>query len=73
MTGWPFQVNIQTLGAVEITGDTASGHVYTNELNADAAGLTQRWTGKYTDRYVKYDGRWWIESRSYEVLHIGVA
>lgn len=73
MPGWPFQVNIQTLGAVAISGDTAAGHVYTHELNTDTAGLTQRWTGKYTDTYVKRDGRWWIASRSYDVLHIGAA
>jgi uncharacterized protein (TIGR02246 family) len=73
MPGWPFQVNIQTLGAVTISGDTATGHAYTHELNTDTEGLTQRWTGKYTDTYVKRDGRWWIASRSYAVLHIGVA
>ena len=73
MPGWPFQVNIQTLAAVEITGDTASGHVYTQELNTDTTGQTMRWTGKYTDSYIKYAGRWWIKSRSYDVLHIGVA
>jgi uncharacterized protein (TIGR02246 family) len=73
MPGWPHQVNIQTLGAVAIDGDTATGHVYTAELNTDTAGLSQRWTGKYTDTYSKAGGRWWISSRSYEVLHIGVA
>lgn len=73
MPGWPFQVNIQTLGSVTIEGDQAHGHVYTHELNTDTAGETKRWTGKYTDTYVKRDGRWWIRSRSYEVLHIGCA
>lgn len=73
MPGWPKQVNIQTLGAVTAVGNCANGHVYTHELNTDTAGLTQRWTGKYTDTYTKRDGRWRIASRSYEVLHIGVA
>lgn len=73
MPGWPFQVNIQTLGGVEVKGDRATGHVYTSELNTDTTGESKRWTGKYTDTYVKRGGRWWIASRSYEVLHIGVA
>ncbi len=73
MPGWPFQVNIQTLGAVSVDGDRATGHVYTHELNTDMAGETKRWTGKYTDTYLKQDGRWRFKSRSYEVLHIGLA
>lgn len=72
MPGWPFQVNIATLGAVAIEGDSATGHVYTSELNTDAEGETKRWTGKYSDTYVKRDGRWLFKKRSYEVLHIGV-
>ena len=71
MPGWPFQVNIQSPGSIEVTGDTAHGHSYTRELNTDTAGKTERWTNRYTDEWVKRDGRWLFASRSLDVLHIG--
>lgn len=71
MPGWPMQVNIQTVGSVEIDGDTAHGHSYTREINTDTTGKTERWTNRYTDEWVKQDGRWLFKSRSLEVLHIG--
>jgi uncharacterized protein (TIGR02246 family) len=71
MPGWPFQVNIQTCGAIVVQGDRASGHTYTAELNTDVNGKTERWTNRYDDTWVKRDGRWLFASRSLTVLHIG--
>jgi ketosteroid isomerase-like protein len=71
MPGWPFQVNIQTCGAIQVMGDRAHGHTYTAELNTDAAGKTERWTNRYDDEWVKRQGRWLFASRSLTVLHIG--
>lgn len=71
MPGWPFQVNLQTCGAIEVQGERASGHTYTAELNTDTNGKTERWTNRYDDRWVKRGGRWLFASRSLTVLHIG--
>ena len=71
MPGWPFQVNIQSPGSIEIDGDTARGHTYTRELNTDTSGKTERWTNRYDDEWVKRNGRWLFKSRSLTVLHIG--
>lgn len=73
MPGWPFQVNIATLGGVTIAGDRAEGRVYTHELTTDANGVSQRWTGQYDDVYVRKDGQWLIDRRNYAILHIGPA
>lgn len=73
MPGWPFQVNIATLGSVTIAGDRAEGRVYTQELTTDTSGMSQRWTGQYDDVYIRKDGRWLIERRNYAILHIGPA
>jgi uncharacterized protein (TIGR02246 family) len=73
MKGFPFQVNIQTPGDTRVTGDRANGHTYTSELVKDAEGKPARWTGHYTDDYVKRDGRWLFKSRTFRILHIGVA
>ncbi len=73
MKGFPFQVNIQTPGDVHVTGDHATGHTYTSELVKDAEGKPARWTGLYTDEYVKRGGSWLFKSRSFRILHIGVA
>lgn len=73
MKGFPFQVNIQTPGATAVSGDSATGHVYTSELVTDTEGKRARWTGLYTDRYVRRDGRWLFQERSFRILDIGAA
>ncbi|WP_068071608.1 nuclear transport factor 2 family protein [Novosphingobium lentum] len=70
MPGWPFQVNFQRCGAIVVEGETAHGHTYTDELNTDTAGKTERWLNRYDDEWVKRDGRWYFASRSLEVLVI---
>jgi ketosteroid isomerase-like protein len=71
MKNYPMNINIQTLGAVTVTGDTATGRAYTSELVTDATGATYRVTGRYDDRYVKRNGRWLFKSRMFKVLHSG--
>jgi hypothetical protein len=65
---FPFQVNIQTPGATAVSGDSAAGHAYTSELVTDTEGKRARWTGLYTDRYVRRDGRWLFQERSFRIL-----
>jgi uncharacterized protein (TIGR02246 family) len=71
MKNYPMNVNIQTLAAVTVTGDTATGRAYTSELVTDASGATYRVTGRYDDEYVRTDGRWLFRSRVFKVLHSG--
>jgi ketosteroid isomerase-like protein len=70
MPGWPFQVNFQRCGSIEIDGDRATGHTYTDELNQDAEGKWERWINRYDDEWVKRGGRWYFARRSLEVLTI---
>ncbi|KHK92660.1 nuclear transport factor 2 family protein [Novosphingobium malaysiense] len=69
MVGYPFVVMFASQGAVEIDGGHASGVSYTNEVARTAAGTELRVTGRYTDRYVKRDGRWGFAFRQFEPLH----
>lgn len=71
MKNYSLNINVQTLGAVEVTGDTATGRAYTDELVTDTAGATYRVSGRYDDEYVKRDGRWLFRSRMFKVLHSG--
>ncbi|WP_156680968.1 nuclear transport factor 2 family protein [Sphingomonas profundi] len=73
MKDFPFQVNIQTPGDIRVDGEAATGHTYTSELVHDKEGKRQRWTGLYTDAYVKRGGQWLFASRSFRILDIGVA
>lgn len=73
MPGWPRQVNLQRCGAIAVDGDRAHGHTYTDEVNTDTEGKTERWLNRYDDEWVKRDGRWLFASRSLTVLHIGPA
>jgi ketosteroid isomerase-like protein len=70
MPGWPIQVNFQRCGAIAVEGDRAHGHTYTDELNTDTTGKTERWLNRYDDEWVKRDGRWYFASRSLNVLII---
>ena len=73
MPGWPKQVNFQRCGAITIEGDRAHGHTYTDEVNTDTEGKTERWLNRYDDEWVKQGDRWVFMSRSLTVLHIGPA
>jgi len=70
MKQFPFQVNVQTLGAVKVEGDRASGRCYTHERVKDLSGQSQIWINVYHDEYVKNDGNWLFKSRTLEILDI---
>jgi len=71
MKNYPLNINVQSLGAVTVTGDTAAGRAYTSELVTDATGATYRIAGRYDDQYVRQNGRWLFRSRMFKVLHSG--
>ena len=69
MASLPPMVGTSTLGALSITGDTATGRAYPREFIIWPDGRTRTDTGRYDDTYVKQDGRWLFKSRTYTSLH----
>ena len=67
----PMNINIQTLGALTVTGETATGRTWASELVTDDKGDTYRATGRYDDEFIKRDGRWYFKKRVYTALHSG--
>ena len=65
----PLNVNIQTLGALKVTGDTAVGRTWTSETVVYDADTSTVATGMYDDEFVKIDGRWYFSRRTYTALH----
>lgn len=70
MKEFPFQVNVQTSGHIEVDGDRARGRAYTSERVKDREGKPAVWTNVYTDEYVKRGGRWLFASRTLAILDI---
>lgn len=70
MKAFPFQVNIQTPGSLEVNGDHASGRCYTHERVKTTDDTPQVWINVYHDEYVRKDGRWLFKSRTLEILDI---
>ncbi|MFZ4121247.1 MAG: nuclear transport factor 2 family protein [Caulobacterales bacterium] len=55
-------------GLITITGDHATGIVYTHEVLENTDGKLFRMVGTYTDEYVKRGGRWLFARRQYTAL-----
>ena len=71
MEDYPLNINRAALGAVNVTGDAASGRTYTSELVSGKDGKAYTVTGQYDDEYVKRDGKWLFKSRIFKSLHNG--
>jgi len=65
----PGLVYVATPGAIEVEGDHASARIYTSEVYASASGGSRRRRGRYDDRLVKRDGRWYIQAHRFHTLH----
>lgn len=57
-------------GAINIDGDKGYGWSYTNELLVDDHNMTYHLHGMYSDLYVRENGQWVFEERSFRKLHI---
>jgi len=68
MTQYPGIVFTASVGAIEVTGDTAVVRSYTSEVY-DQAGVTKRDRGRYEDVCVKQDGQWLFQSRTFKNVH----
>ena len=56
-------------GATEVSGETATARVYTQEVLILRAGGVRRIVGAYDDGLVKAGGAWLFKSRRYRILH----
>jgi uncharacterized protein (TIGR02246 family) len=55
-------------GPLTIDGETATGTLYQQEILDQKDGSSRHVVGRYSDEYVKRDGRWYFAKRVYEIL-----
>lgn len=63
-----FMSMISTPTELVIEGDSAHAKVYCQELIITKGNEQKTVVGCYDDRYVKREGRWYFQTRSYEVI-----
>ena len=68
MANFEFVGFFASAGPIHVDGDTASGTWYQQEFLHQKDGVKRTVTGKYSDTYVKTDGRWFFTKRIYEIL-----
>ena len=68
MSAFSFVGFFASAGPIIVTGETASGTWYQQEFLHQKDGVKRTITGKYTDSYIKRDGRWFFAKRVYEIL-----
>ena len=68
MGGMEFVIFQSSPGALEITGDEATGRVYAMEIMQLPGGERRHMQGRYDDGYVREAGVWRFRSRRYQVL-----
>jgi uncharacterized protein (TIGR02246 family) len=68
MANYAFVAFFSQPGAIEITGDAASGRVYTNEVLEGLDGSVARPVGQYDDIYVRRDTHWLYQRRIFRIL-----
>jgi uncharacterized protein (TIGR02246 family) len=68
MANYPFAGFFVQPGSLAVTGDVAEGVVYTQEVLEKTDGTIVRPIGCYHDVYVRHDGQWLFQRRSFEML-----
>lgn len=68
MEGYKLIVFTATLGALTVDGDQATGRTYTQELGTNLEDSKSLTAGRYDDEFVKIDGRWYFQNRTYTPL-----
>ena len=68
MSGFSFVGFFASAGPIVVEGDNATGTWYQQEFLHQKDGGKRNVTGKYSDTYVKQDGRWYFAKRIYEIL-----
>ena len=69
MTNFTLNYMTQTLGAVDLKGDTGTGRVHNFEVGIDLDGSTNQHVGCYEDTYVKEGGLGLFASRIHTPRH----
>jgi ketosteroid isomerase-like protein len=70
MAAYEWVIMTSKAGEIIVNGDRGSGRFYTWELTRLKGGEEQRISGRYEDSYIKKDGRWYFQTRTYKMLHI---
>jgi len=68
MSAFSFVGFFASAGPIVVDGNNATGTWYQQEFLHEKEGAKRNITGKYTDTYVKQDGRWFFAKRIYEIL-----
>jgi uncharacterized protein (TIGR02246 family) len=69
MAAFSFVGFFASAGPIVVDGDTATATWYQQEFLHQKDGEKRNITGKYSDEYVKRDGRWYFQKRVYEILN----
>lgn len=69
MSAFSFVGFFASAGPITVDGDNARGTWYQQEFLHQKDGVKRAITGRYTDEYVKIDGRWLFRKRVYEILN----
>ena len=70
MEGYKQIVFTATLGALSVDGDHATGRTYTLEFGTDLEDQQSTVAGCYDDEFIKHDGRWFFQTRTYTPLQM---
>lgn len=73
MSGFEFALMIPSSCLFSVDGDSASGHWYLQEHTRDKQGNASTIISRYLDTYVKHQGEWLYQSRSYNFIYHGAA
>jgi ketosteroid isomerase-like protein len=69
MSAFSFVGFFASAGPIVVDGDRATGTWYQQEFLHQKDGVRRSITGKYSDEYVRKSGRWYFQTRNYEILH----
>ena len=68
MAGFSFVGFFASAGPIIVNGDSATGTWYQQEFMNGKDGSKRKITGKYSDDYIRKNGRWYFQKRIYEIL-----
>jgi hypothetical protein len=68
MAGFSFVGFFASAGPIIVNGDSATGTWYQQEFLNGKDGSKRKITGKYSDDYIRKNGRWYFQKRIYEIL-----
>tara|TARA_X000000368_G_scaffold385889_1_gene345480 strand:- start:1466 stop:1879 length:414 start_codon:yes stop_codon:yes gene_type:complete len=69
MSNYEYIVFVALLGSLTIDGNNAKGTTYTIEVGTDKENIKSQTHGQYHDEFIKLDGRWYFQKRTFSILH----